>query len=95
MPVGFKKLVGVTPPRNTSNSSRKHRLKLHGDLPSSKLLKIEISEVVLKVTCHFWDASILPTNSMSKLLICHCDKSMILCDAFMPIVVNRIMLKSY
>ena len=34
MPVGFKKLVGVTPPRNTSNSSRKHRLNLHGDLPS-------------------------------------------------------------
>ena len=43
MPVGFKKLVGATPPRNTSNSNRKHRLNLHGDLPS-KTTKIEISE---------------------------------------------------
>ena len=84
MPIGFKKLVGATPPRNISNSNRKHRLKLHGDLPSSKLLVIEILDMVLKVTCHFWGASILPTNSMSKLLRCHCEKPMMLVMPLCP-----------
>ena len=84
MPIGFKKLVGATPPRNISNSNRKHRLKLHGDLPSSKTTSNRNIRYGAKSNVSLLGASILPTNSMSKLLRCHCEKPMMLVMPLCP-----------
>ena len=94
MPIGFKKLVGACLREIYLIQNRKHRLKLHGDSSPKKTNDSNIrggAKIKSSLLGRIYFAHQIDVKAIELALREVHDA----CDAFMPIVVNRIILKSY